>query len=374
MSDTETRIREYWSWITAENPAPEAEDVIQAATVASIPIGEGPVRPLEIRPVPGERRRWLVASASALAVVVVVMVPLLLSTGSDEVDPGNTRFDGVTTAFTPTGELVASMYQHVRVGGSFGDSWLYLYADGRLIWMRSDQARWDCAPTCDSPVTDLTNGWFEQRLTPEGVSLIRSVIVATGLFDTEDQGPRADFGYIQVRNQDRLVFQGRVPELSEQLAQLWKWLPASVWDEAEPKTFVASGHAVCVHVGGYVEPVDPEGHLAELPAEARTLLANAALLRMADLIAIDPAGFGGAPLFSDPSGADGPPGYCFDVSTDDARSLTEILDDAGVQRVSETGYLVSGAAVDSSGAVGPDAVTLGIWPMLPHGVPAFTGG
>lgn len=62
--------------------------------------------------------------------------------------------EGATPSTPETGQLVASMWEHIRAIGSFGNGWLYLYADGRLIWERLDP--------------NPTGGWLEQRLTPKG--------------------------------------------------------------------------------------------------------------------------------------------------------------------------------------------------------------
>jgi hypothetical protein len=258
------------------------------------------------------------------------------------------------------------MWEHIGAPGSFGNGWLYLYADGRLIWGRLDPAP--------------TGGWLERRLTPEGVELVRSEIVASGLFDPDqpDPEPNTAFprevngGSIQVRNGDRLVYLNHVvPELFSRVADLWLWLPDTAWDDTEARAFVPSRYAVCVHDGGYVSPADASDHLAALPAAAQDLLAAAPRLDMGTLVELDPAGL--RPLV-------GATGSCFDVATDDARSLAGILDDAGAEQLphrpydgSEVTYVLTHGTDEVSTPPGFDGVTLTLWPMLPHGVPAFTG-
>ncbi|HZD17174.1 MAG TPA: hypothetical protein VE669_03430, partial [Actinomycetota bacterium] len=74
------------------------------------------------------------------------------------------------------GELVVGfMFGHT--GGDPGRFGLHLYADGRLIWEKlgEDYAGGDPTPT----------GLIEQRLTPEGVELIRSEVLSLGMFDRD---------------------------------------------------------------------------------------------------------------------------------------------------------------------------------------------
>jgi hypothetical protein len=255
------------------------------------------------------------------------------------------------------------MWEHIGAPGSFGNGWLYLFADGRLIWEQLDP--------------DPTGGWLEQRLTPEGVELVRSEIIATGLFDPNQPAPppsggfprETKGGYVQVRNGDQLVYVNRVvPDLHERLAQLWSWLPEDAWVDQEAKAYVPSRYAVCVHQGGYVNPADATGHLAGLPASAQDLLATARGLEMAALVEVDPAGLEFA---GDES--------CFDIRTEEARALAGILEAAGSEELphrsydgSELTYVISRDGESSTG-LGFNGITLTLWPMLPHGVPAFTG-
>ena len=52
----------------------------------------------------------------------------------------------------------------------------WVYADGRIIWSRGEPAL-----RVPEGATELTSGYLEQRLTPEGVELLRSEVV--GLLD-----------------------------------------------------------------------------------------------------------------------------------------------------------------------------------------------
>ena len=75
-----------------------------------------------------------------------------------------------------------------------------MYADGRLIWLREHSDLPEAANRWSS-------GFLEQRLTPEGVELLRSEIVSTGLFghDQPPLGSTPAHRVIQVRIGDRLV-------------------------------------------------------------------------------------------------------------------------------------------------------------------------
>lgn len=153
--------------------------------------------------------------------------------------------------------LVGFLFGHS--GGDPGRFSLHLYADGRVIWQRLSSQR--------------DAGLIEQRLTPEGVELVRSEVLATDLFERDDvhlvNAYGLYFGEIRVRDGDRLlrVFWGDVgpdptpeeratPEqvraleaLDARLEDLTSWLPASAWEDPEPKPFVASRYSVCLETG-----------------------------------------------------------------------------------------------------------------------------
>ena len=115
-----------------------------------------------------------------------------------------------------------------------------------------------------------------------------------------------------------------------------------------------------MHSHGITAPTDASEHLSELPAAAQDLLANARQLRMDSLADLDPAGL----TFASEEGAGGT--YCFDISTEEARALAMIFDDAGWEN-----SLIEPTTV---GYANSEGLGLNLWPMLPHGVPAFVGG
>jgi hypothetical protein len=261
--------------------------------------------------------------------------------------------EGATPSTPENGELVASMWEHIGAPGSFGNGWLYLYADGRLIWGQADP--------------NPTGGWLERRLTPAGVELIRSEIIATGLFEPDQPtpAPNGGRGSVQVRNGDKLVYVNRVvPELMERLADLWSWLPDSAWEETESKAYVPSHYAMCMQMDGFVNAIDPTDHISQLPTAARNLLAGAGKLHSNALVDLDPAGM----EFLDSAG------YCYDITSAEVRDLGIALADVGVPgREADGIYVVSKPPGHNLSDPWNGWILLSRWPMLPHGVPAFTG-
>ncbi len=158
-----------------------------------------------------------------------------------------------------------------------------MYADGRIIWSRFGRI--------PEGASELTSGYLEQRLTPDGAELLRSEVI--GHFDRSrirlETVPSGDehrmFG-VEVRDGDRLVRPR--PELDvfedpswtpEQLAALQKIdalltntaavLPSSAWAVREVRAYVPSHYAVCIRTS---PPKDASQLLSLLPARAADLL------------------------------------------------------------------------------------------------------
>ncbi|MGO8056018.1 hypothetical protein, partial [Rhizobium leguminosarum] len=81
----------------------------------------------------------------------------------------------------------------------------------------------------------LRRGFLEQRLTPDGVELLRSEIVSAGLEHFPPAPGPWIHNVIQVRIGDRLVgYHANFPErLLERLADPASWLPASAWEDRQ---------------------------------------------------------------------------------------------------------------------------------------------
>ena len=203
---------------------------------------------------------------------------------------------------SPDGELVLAVDGRGAAAGR-ALTYMYLYADGRLIWWREGV----------SPEGVV----FEQRLTPEGVELLRSEVISSGLvqppgsdktFDdpdtpfmtggVADPDPLAFVGSIWVRDGDRVAElfldwayypgdatsqpdaiataeQERAIELlDERLADPASWLPASAWADQEIRAYVPSRYRVC-YGGGPISDrptVERDRILEGLPEPTQELL------------------------------------------------------------------------------------------------------
>jgi hypothetical protein len=315
----------------------------------------------------GRRRRRLVVLAAVMLMAVGTasafgVRALILDEGFIGVPP-----DGAIPSTPESGELVLSYAG--RPAATEGNMfWAFLYADGRLIWGR------------EGPLEHLqgTTGFLEQRLTPEGVELLLSAAISTGLFDhglfVDDANLlypdrfRDGWSGPSVRIGNRLVavegwFGGPTPELESALERLGarlvdpgSWLPASAWEDREIKGYVPSRYKVCM--GGGPEYADASQFL-ELSEVLTGLPAAAAdLLREAEWT-VDESTY-----------ADGRPinGYCSDIATEKARAIAKALDDAGLERVQPDRVQAYRFIVPSWKGVIPWHGVIDFATYLPHGV------
>jgi hypothetical protein len=227
-----------------------------------------------------------------------------------------------------------------------GKSRIWVYADGRLISLRE--------ANIPQGANHLLTGFLEQRLTPEGVELLRSEIVAKGLLGPDQHALDSEpvpFGIqIKVRNGNRLVRVDRardVKRLVARLADPASWLPASAWDDREIRAYVPSRYVVCYGNGEWPpQPIERSRILTLLPAPA------AELLRARD------------------SREEGHT-YCSDFTTEEARALAKALDDGGQQSGfgDERGPARTSRLEYRFEAPGPSRETIEIFfePYLPHG-------
>lgn len=232
--------------------------------------------------------------------------------------------EDATPSLPARGELVVGFVFGHTPGGDPGRFGLHVYADGRVIWQR---------------LTPGGGGLIEQRLTPEGVELVRSEVLSTGLFhrdsDRELVGSLGDLygGWIEVRTDrlERLWWGGSgfgfddarspvrmnvtpedvvvIDRLDERLEDLGSWLPATAWEEQDPKPFVASWYSVCL---GTDNGDRFEATLLTLPRAAVDQLR--ALRWTHDAIEQGPAGTLDY--------------WCSFVTTDEARAVASVIDDA----------------------------------------------
>jgi hypothetical protein len=144
---------------------------------------------------------------------------------------------------------------------------LTVLADGLLIWRKYD----------DLPegANSLSTGLLEQRLTPEGVELMRSEASAALSSGEPQQGcvEGYDDGYVVYPGEPGAG--GVLHADDEHLARLidpWSWLPASAWEDPEIRAYVPSAYVVRIPGDSHErESLDPEIR-AQLPAAAADLL------------------------------------------------------------------------------------------------------
>jgi hypothetical protein len=336
--------------------APDWSDVLRRAR-------EGQVR----------RRRRFVACAAVTLIAVVgtasafgTVRDFVLSRGFIGLPPL-----GATPSTPESAELIVSAWS-VHAGAR---TRLWAYGDGRLIWQREFIHRRADLP---ESANGRSSGFLEQRLTPEGVELLRSRIISTGLF-AEDlelsfhgSQPAACANFIRVRDGDRLVrvtwFGFRCPRakgaqtatpgqasalqrLVARLADLTAWLPAGAWKDRKIRAYVPSRYAI--QYGAQPQSLEASRILALLPAPARELLRAKDRTRTRGFY-----GFAGGPMRV-------VYGYSSAVTTKEARALAATLDDAGIKRGQEGAYALS----YSGKAPGPRGNTFSITfePILPHG-------
>jgi hypothetical protein len=262
---------------------------------------------------------------------------------------------------------------------------MYLYADGRLIWWREG----------DLPAGATGHDILEQRLTPEGAELMRSEVIASGLFDRvdpEDMIPPGftqshDVGYVngkadpdplpfgggvEVSNGERFVRRGfggwyqsgytimtaeqehALELLDARLADPASWLPASAWADQEIRAYVPTTYRVCY--GGTTETIERDRLLHAIPGPVRELL---------EARDAEKEGFGDYVSFGDWLDGVRVTGYCSELTTEEARDVVRGLDDGGFERV----QLSDSTTFEYIFSVLDPAGTAALWidPYLPHG-------
>jgi hypothetical protein len=325
----------------------------------------------------GHLRRFLVVLAAAILVVVVGTAAaygirsFILDRGFIGLPP-----EGATPSSPASGELEIFYWGNGDPGDKPGDGpriEAWLYADGRLI-------SWQTGSDLPESANPLSTGFLEQRLTPEGVELLRSEVASTGVFDhdrvliTDRGGPR----FVDLRHGDRFVHIATVAEcenphapcllremtgatnatpeqaialyrLNARLSDPASWLRASAWADRDIRAYVSSKYGVCYSGWPPDQQIDQSRVLALLPAAARDLLGDASLRQ--------------GPLFGEPGNFRPSYEYCSDMTTDEARAVAVALDDAGLERA---GGARLHYRIEAPGS-NPDAATVYFEPYLPHG-------
>lgn len=255
---------------------------------------------------------------------------------------------GATPSTPERGVLDMYYWLHGVQGG--GKNWVY--ADGRLIRLGASR-----------------RGFLERRLTREGVKLLRSEIVSAGGFGHAQPPPGSEslpggWPPIQVRKGDRLVplrWASDLKRLEARLTHPESWLPASAWKQRKIRAYVPSRFEVCAAAVVVSDSDKPrQGRIVQMgPARIVALLPTAAqnVLRGRDWNA-----HASRPT---PTSARGVYGGCFDVTTEEARSLAKALDGAGPATARKGGAINLNYKFD---APGPSRqVWISFDPFLPHG-------
>jgi len=218
---------------------------------------------------------------------------------------------GATPSTPRSGELVDSYPVHG--GGRPFEGMVLLYADGRLIWyMFYDGPR--------GPNTEST-GFLEQRLTPDGVELVR---IQSSLVEKDP-------------------------------LRLAEWLPPNAWEGKQIRPYVPSSYAACLQL------FDPAA-----PVEQRVYPGSGPPMERSQMLALLPAAV--ADLLRDRETlppTDDPPD-CLAFTTEDARLLDAALADAGLAQDEQQNRYRLEYHLDAPGP-GTSLITITFEPRFPDG-------
>jgi hypothetical protein len=319
------------------------------------------------RAVPGRRRRLVVVLAAVTLAIAVttagwaIVREVVLDKGFVGLPPV-----GATPSAPESGELVIQ-YRDLDHAGS---GWGWVYADGRLITASGAPQAVSASRPAGSDVPEAANRWssglLEQRLTPEGVELLRSEIISTGLFEHHQPADSSSSPHnvIQVRIDDRLVrVSANFPKrLRERLANPASWLPASAWANRRIRAYVPSRYEIWY--GAQPQTLERSRILPLLPATAEDLLrAKDAVPKQGHIT----GSRGNSPAFPLVPVTR----YHSVLTTEEARAVTQALDDAGLPGGGLTySFEIPGTSVDPPPPEkGPvrNVVYIMFFPYLPHG-------
>lgn len=288
------------------------------------------------------RRGLLLTGLAAAIVVVVAVVGLLaaLRAGDGVTTDGEVPVDSPPEVPTPDVQIrrfplppegstpsrpergQAVLTLQACGGPSTMGGWsgaLNLYADGRLIWLIYGDPAQDDPEGGHGPRP--TSGWLEQRLTPEGVELMLSELIARGpLLSPEQTGAFCpdDSYQLTVRVGDRgTYFQGVLnQDFVERITDPAAWLPPRAWADRQVRSFVPTRYLAFFAGIGAAPPPIPIIAAALPPPLDDTIRAR-------DLV----ENRSGAAWF-----------LYTTVTTEDARTMTEVLDAAGIEQTDQPGW------------------------------------
>lgn len=263
--------------------------------------------------------------------------------------------EGLPPSRPETGEVVASIW-FSHLNAAFGRerlSQVYVYADGRLIWLTDD---------------DVPGGVAEEHLTADEVEAVRARFLATGVFDTDGAADGevwaacACFLWVRDGNQLRSTevpdpgavrrYDDAVNDRVDQLvAEVMSLRPSLVsgsgTDQPAPQPYVPDRYRVCVVGAGEHAPTPvpdaPSVLHRRLPRELARLLAGVRT-------GVEPTSSAFA---------------CDRLTMDDTRTLVQgLVDEPGIELpVGSEGLTF---AVSPRGPVREEVFLL-LTPILPHG-------
>ena len=224
----------------------------------------------------GRPSRGRVVAAAAAAAVIVISVAI--ATRDDGVDLETPPVDQPSTT-EPTGPPMAvprglhalppeGADPSLPVNGELLAELpmpIWVYEDGRVI-----SARWFGLYSWD--------GFLEQRLTPEGVELVRSEILATHPSQElcRPGGPGgygfSDGGRMVCAHSTSGAWAAVAPRLYDLPDGGPTWLPPSAWADPVPKPYVPSSYAIRIQGDG---KLTRDAVLADLPPAITGVLASA---------------------------------------------------------------------------------------------------
>lgn len=234
----------------------------------------------------------MITKLTAVACIVAATMLTAVATASPTRSKHPTHFAG----FPPVGVKASTPTTGMFVLGlrpTATTEW-NVYADGRIIWQKWTRA--GDATVVPKGARRLDTGYVQQRLTPAGVQLLWSKIVATGLFEHDlllDLGKGHGWVFHQVRRGDRMVTVDGVPSpdpswnehftkatpaelqalasIAALVADPASSLPAEAWADRTIRAFVPACYLIAFD-RGYPE-------LSKLPAPAGKALSHYKQLR-----------------------------------------------------------------------------------------------
>jgi hypothetical protein len=323
-------------------------------------------------------RRGLLALVAAALIVVVGTASAIGGVRAFILDQGFVGLppEGATPSTPDDGELVlrwlgrSETHARGRFAKPLVQTWVY--ADGRVIW--SEESGHSSRPVPEG-ANKLATGYLEQRLTSEGVELLRSEVL--GLLEgsgipletipTDDE-PRG-YPLVDVRDGDRLLratWEGTAIAPPEQRAALLRIdalltdtasaLPSSAWAVREIRAYVPSHYAVCIETN---PPKDESQLLSLLPTRAADLLRDKSRTRLDGDVEASPKG--GGPVEVQGRWVR----YCSRLATEEARELAERL--SGLDHDPRLARLQYRLAEAAPGARWWEGTEMWFEPYFPHG-------